>query len=116
MNPIKWHELKGGNEYIISHNINIHDKTIYKGIFIERQETRGVRRILNERGYEMYEKVISWYSLFSINGHKKYFFESDTYYDLKQITDNAKRAKENMELRALNKILKCIVNEEFQWY
>jgi hypothetical protein len=63
----------------------------------------------------MYETVISWYSLFSINGDKKYFFESDIYYDVVDIKHNANQARKNMEQRALDKILKRLVNEEFQW-
>jgi hypothetical protein len=53
--------------------------------------------------------------LFSINGNEKYFFENDTYYDFAIIKKNANQARKNMESRALSKILKQIVNEEFQW-
>jgi hypothetical protein len=71
---------------------------------------------VNKRRYgEKYETVVLWFSLFSINGEEKIFFESDTYYDLTQIREKAKRARQKMELRALDKILKRLVNEEFQW-
>jgi hypothetical protein len=115
---LKWNELTTGREYIISHNEKIHDKTIYKGIFIERHESRGSRIIpIEKRGYGgPYEIVITWYSLFSINGDEKYFFESDIYYDVVKIKQNATKARENMETRALNKILKNLINEEFQWF
>ena len=114
---LKWHELRTGCEYIILHNLEIHDKKIYKGTFIERHESRGSRIIpIEQRGYGgPYEIVISWYSLFSINGNEKYFFENDTYYDFAIIKKNANHARQNMESRALSKILKQIVNEEFQW-
>lgn len=36
-------------------------------------------------------------------------------YDLEEIRDTAKRARQQMEQRALNKILKRLVNHEFQW-
>ena len=42
----------------------------------------------------------------------------DEYYDLKGIktlVENAKLARQSMEHRALNMILKKVVNEEFQW-
>jgi hypothetical protein len=115
--PLKWHELSVGSEYIISHTGKIHDKSIYKGTFIERHESRGSRFIpVEKRGYGgQYEIIITWYSLFSVNGDKKYFFESDIYYDLAMIKQNAMQAREKMEKRALDKILKQIVNEEFQW-
>jgi len=114
---LKWNQLSTGREYIILHDENIHDKKMYKGTFIERHSSRGSRLIpVNKRRYgEKYETVISWYSLFSINGTTKYFFESDTYYDLTQIREKAKKARQKMELRALEKILKLVVNEEFQW-
>jgi len=48
----------------------------------------------------------------------KMFSNLDQYIELKQmkiIVNNAKIARQNMEKRALNIILKKIVNEEFQW-
>lgn len=117
---LRWHELRSGNEYIISHDKKIHDKPFYKGIFIERRQIRGSRLIPIEKrtGHfiDRYENVTMWYSLFSINGDKTCFFESDTYYDFKKIRDNANNARNSMESRALNKILKNIVNEQFEWY
>ena len=114
---LKWNQLSIGREYIIVHDTNIHDKKIYKGRFIERHSSRGSRLLpVNKRRYgEKYEIVIFWFSLFSINGEEKFFFESDTYYDLTQIRENAKKARMSMEKRALDKILKQLVNEEFQW-
>lgn len=47
------------------------------------------------------------------------FDREDTFYDgvkyINQIKDNARNARQQMETRALNKILKGIVNETFQW-
>ena len=106
-----------GKEYIVSYDKTIHNKAFYKGIFIERREIKGSRLISNRRDHfvDRYENVTMWYSLFSINGDKTCFFESDTYYDLKKIRDNANNARNSMESRALNKILKNVVNEEFEW-
>ena len=114
---LKWHELRSGREYIISHDKMIHAKTIYKGTFMQRNEMRCSRLIpIEKRGYgPKYENVSMWFSLFSINGEKKHFFEYDTYYDVEHIKQNAIQARKNMEQRALDKILKRIVNEEFQW-
>jgi hypothetical protein len=120
---LRWHELSAGREYIISHTTKRYNKPFYKGIFIERREIRGSRLIPIEKrtighfgGFiDRYENVTMWYSVFSINGDKTCFFESDTYYDFKTIRDNATNARNSMELRALNKILKNVVNEEFEW-
>jgi hypothetical protein len=114
---LRWHELRSGSEYIILHDKTIHNKRFYKGIFIERREIRGSRLIpIEKRRYgPKYENVTMWYSLFYVNGNKTCFFESDTYYDFNKIKDNANQARKNMEQRALNKILKRVVNEEFQW-
>ena len=40
---------------------------------------------------------------------------NDNVYDLDKIKHDAKKAKESFEQRALNMILKKLVNEEFQW-
>jgi hypothetical protein len=120
---LRWHELSAGREYIILHTTKRYNKPFYKGIFIERREIRGSRLIPIEKrtighfgGFvDRYENVTMWYSLFSINGDKTCFFESDIYYDFNKIRDNANQARTNMEERALNKILKQIVNEEFEW-
>ena len=43
------------------------------------------------------------------------FFEEDYYYDPEKIKKNSHLAKQSMEHRALNMILKRIVNEHFEW-
>lgn len=117
-----WHELRAGNEYVIVHKKNkmnlIQLNKIYKGTFIERIPSTGSRvipiekRVLFEQWYEI---VTIWYSVFSINNDIKYFCQDDTYYDLNKIRENANKAREQMEKRALNKILKELVNETFEW-
>ena len=47
--------------------------------------------------------------------HFGFCYESDMFYDIQEIRDNARKARQNMEQRALDKILKRIVNEEFKW-
>ena len=43
-------------------------------------------------------------------------FDIDTkFYDLEQIKENGKKARQSMEQRTLNILLKRIVNEDFQW-
>jgi hypothetical protein len=43
-------------------------------------------------------------------------FELDTkFYDLEEIRENGKKARQSMEQRSLNIILKRLVNENFEW-
>lgn len=41
--------------------------------------------------------------------------KTDIYYDWDKIRDDARKARYAFEQRALNQILKRLVNEEFQW-
>jgi hypothetical protein len=43
------------------------------------------------------------------------FKPTDTFYDLEEIRDNGQRARQNMEQRSLDMILKQLVNEHFEW-
>jgi len=43
------------------------------------------------------------------------FSPNDIVYDLEEIRENGKKARQQMEQRALDKILKRIVNENFEW-
>lgn len=59
---------------------------------------------------EMYTSV--W---FSRKGIDYEFGVDDKFYDVEEIKENAQKAKQKMEKRALNMILKRIVNENFEW-
>ena len=49
-------------------------------------------------------------------GDKKIqFMHRDHFYDLEEIKEKSRMAKQAMEKRALDKILKNIVNENFEW-
>lgn len=43
------------------------------------------------------------------------YYEEDYYYDPEEIKKNAQKARQTMEQRSLDMILKRVVNEEFQW-
>lgn len=43
------------------------------------------------------------------------FYPGDTYYDVEKVRKNAEYARQQMEQRSLNMILKRLVNEEFDW-
>ena len=46
---------------------------------------------------------------------ESFFSPTDKFYDLEEIRENGKKARQNMEQRSLDIILKRLLNEEFQW-
>ena len=44
------------------------------------------------------------------------FGKTELYYEVDKIKENATKAKQNMEKRALDKVLSMILNEDFVWY
>jgi hypothetical protein len=98
---IKWNYLKCIN-YVIKN-----DK-IYNGKFVGYV----AKKIIS--GW--HELTIGWYMIFDINNEERRFDEKCKYYEAKQYYQYyARQAQESMERRALDKILKRVVNEEFQW-
>jgi hypothetical protein len=63
-------------------------------------------RIKNKSNKKKAEPIIV--NFVSINKH-------DHIYDLDEIKHSAKKAKESFEKRTLDKILKTLVNEQFEW-
>ena len=47
--------------------------------------------------------------------HTAVFTSNDIVYDLEEIKENGKKARQDMEQRALNIVLKRLVNETFEW-
>ena len=79
-----------------------------------------------QHGYVMYyilDNVTNYRSFWSWskkNLHEKlkgdaFFSSTDTFYDLEEIRENGKKARQSMEQRALDIILKQLVNEHFEW-
>jgi hypothetical protein len=101
MKRVFWWNLESGREYFIERNNQLRDK--YKLIF----------RDLYGPSFDNYGSSESaWFV------HKGFNFEfdrDDIFYDVEEIRENAKKAKQSMEKRALDKILKQIVNETFEW-
>ena len=44
------------------------------------------------------------------------FGMKELYYDAEKIKDNAKKARQSMEKRALDQILKRLIDPHFEWY
>ena len=47
--------------------------------------------------------------------HTAVFLQNDIVYDLEEIRENGQKARQDMEQRALNIVLKRLVNETFEW-
>lgn len=95
---ISYFNLELGKEYFIE---SLGRK--YKMIFIEYKN--------NWFDYEeMY--TIVW---FSRKGIDYEFSVDDKFYDVEEIRDNAKKARQQLEKRSLNMVLKRLVNEQFEW-
>ncbi len=94
-----FHHLEVGREYYILRR----NSKKCKGIFLDYKYSY-------LSGYE--RNIFAGFQ----NNKLFYFYTAeDTFYDVNYIRMNAYIARHNMELRALNMILKRLVNEEFQW-
>ena len=102
MSKVLFWNLEPGKEYFIERNDELRHK--YKLIF---------RDLDGPRHFHHYGSSESaWFV------HKGFNFEfdrDDIFYDVEEIRENAKKARQTMEKRALDKILKQIVNETFEW-
>jgi len=77
-----------------------------------------------QHGYVMYyilDNVTNYYSFGSKKNKSEkiksdvFFSSTDTFYDLEEIRENGEKARQSMEQRSLDIILKRLVNEHFQW-
>ena len=121
MNILQQAGLVRWNEYFI---ITFDTHQIFRGIFDDWDD----REDILEEMYYRYSKIPGrkyknchylYHNYFTCNNKKYKFTEFDYYYDVKEFKCELKRkaenAKQQMEQRSLNMILKRIVNEEFQW-
>ena len=94
-------ELEPGREYYIL-SCNGDECKKYKGIFhVYRYSYMGGDK-----------EAFAW---FHSNSLSYYYTYDDEFYDVEKIRENSQKAIQTMESRALNMILKRLVNEEFQW-
>jgi len=101
--PIKFWNLEPGREYFIQRNNEIY-KSKSKLIFSSLHGPSN-----------FHDFGSSEYVWFIHRGFNIEFDREDTFYDAEEIRDNAQKARQQMEHRALNKVLKQIVNETFEW-
>jgi hypothetical protein len=103
--PIKWWNLDIGKEYIIQRNDEPY-KYKYNMIFTSLEGPRHF--------HDFGESESAWFIDKKLKFHIE-FDREDTFYDVEEIKENAQKARQRMEHRALNMILKKVVNETFQW-
>ena len=100
---ISYRDLIPGKEYYIQ----AYDTHIYfKGMIFNDYQTAinmdlGFRKCVNMN--------------FTRTTYRHLFVEEDCYYDPEKIKKTSTLAKQSMEQRALNMILKRLVNEHFEW-
>ena len=108
LKPINWTNLERKRVYIVET-----PNGIYKGIYLTQPRFSSV-----------FPYIILKFVTSNKNGERYKFIESlfdrhDTFYDaehyINEIHNKAKQARHQMEARALNKILKGIINETFEW-
>jgi hypothetical protein len=93
--------------------VETRNKNICIGTYIE---------YVRQYGYIIYyvlDDVTKYHSFLSKNTEKlkttAFFSPTDTFYDLEEIRLKSKMAQQIMEKRALDMILKRLVNEIFEW-
>jgi hypothetical protein len=117
---VSYKELVQGKEYIVNRAGDTF-KIIWKGTF------RGeYQRYFEDHSNLIFVNCIRKvninlgvpdYGIMNIGSYEKplIFRKNDIFHDIEKIKDNRKKAIENMEKRALDKILKILVNEYFEW-
>jgi hypothetical protein len=97
---ISYRDLIPGKEYYIQ----AYDTHIYfKGMIFDDYQRAIDRDIININ------------MNFTRETYRHLFYEEDYYYDPEKIRENAKNARQQMECRSINIILKQLVNEDFEW-
>jgi hypothetical protein len=103
MKPVSFWNLEPGREYFIKR-----DDELYKS------ESKLIFSSLH--GPRHFHDFGSSESVWFIKRGFHIEFERDNeFYDAEEIKENAQKARNQMECRALNKILKQLVNETFEW-
>ena len=121
----KTHSIPRVREYITNREyiiITFDTNQIFRGTFDYWNDVDEIEEYIDTTYENMpyREDCDSYTNMYFTCNNKKYVFnECDYYYDahlfICQIKRNANAAREQMEERALDKIFKKVVNEDFQW-
>lgn len=99
--PIKFWNLEPGREYFIQRDDELYK---HKVIF---SSLHGPRHF-----HDFGSSESAW---FIHRGFNIEFERDNKFYDSEEIKENAQKARQQMECRDLNQILKRLVNETFEW-
>jgi hypothetical protein len=83
--------------------------------FILRENGKKYKGIFYDYKYSYIDDEIETFAVFETKGLSYLYTIEDKFYDVQYTIINAYKARHNMELRALKKILKKVVNEDFEW-
>ena len=100
--PIKFWNLEPGREYFIQRdNQRYKSKLIFSSL-------HGPRHF-----HDFGSSESAWF--INKRGFNIEFDRDDTFYDAEEIEENAQKARQQMESRALKQVLKRIIDETFEW-
>jgi hypothetical protein len=83
--------------------------------FILKTNGKKYKETFLQYKYSYVDDDIETHAMFKTKRLYSYYTIEDQFYDVEYIMINAYKARHNMELRALKKILKKVVNEDFEW-
>jgi len=110
-------ELVKQKEYIMYLTAYKEDKLIqfYKGTFRGDYYMKDKLLFNNVTEKKYYDEGNLRYVSIKTNDIMLFFKDVYTFHNVEQVKENAKNAIQSMENRALDKILKSLVNEHFEW-
>lgn len=122
MSLTSYDRLVVDKEYIIYREGDDKFKTFWKGRFCgeyQRYFDNGPNLIFVDciRTVDTQLKIVPREYTMNVGPYKNRvdFRKTDIFHDLEKVKDNSKTARDTMELRSLDILLKRLVNEEFEW-
>lgn len=112
--------IVGKTYFIYQPRTKYYNHAFYKGVYVSRHEITRHKPITLSTFDDVFEIVkddlgtprpTTLYYMGTMN-----FGYTEIYYNAEEIRENAKRARQEMEKRALDKILKRLVDPNFEWY
>ena len=105
----QYYELIPDRRYIVERKTTKIDKIdkieILEGVFVQ---------LISHRPTAVLMRCMRRKTLPNV-AHFGFCYESDIFYDIEEIRDNAKKAIQSFEQRSLNLILRRLINEHFEW-
>ena len=132
LRKVKFDDFQTNRKYII---VNVYKTDHFIGIFDKYEKisrtwfAAGFKELIEINPLEMEDKMYLLGHVKNVSvtkntleyeklKHTEFFYNNDsfTFYDLEEIIEKGKKARQTMEQRSLDIILKRLVNEEFKWF